>query len=143
MLHIATIAGDGIGPEVVGAAVRVLDSMDLAMEIVPLQAGLACHGKTGSFLPDETVRGIAEADSCLLGAVTSPPPGTEGYRPVVPTLRRELDLYANVRPVRALSGHGPDMVIVRENTEGLYLGRERKVEREDGTTGYLAGIVNV
>ncbi len=138
MMRIALVEGDGVGPEVVQATVKVLVALVPDIELIELKAGLQCNKDTGQFLPDETVNGIMEADSCLLGAVQSAPAGTPGYRPVVPMLRQKLDLYANLRPVKPIVGDGPDMVIVRENTEGLYVGEERVEELEDGTKAYVA-----
>jgi isopropylmalate/isohomocitrate dehydrogenase-like protein len=140
--RVLVCAGDGIGPEVVGATLHVLEGLDVDMEYVQEPVGMAGVEERGTYISDSTVDMAREADAVLFGAVTSPPPGTEGYRSPLLTLRRELDLFANVRPARPLvpwlSRTGPppthgvaphlDVVVVRENTEGLYVRRERDVE---------------
>jgi methanogen homoisocitrate dehydrogenase len=140
--RVLVCAGDGIGPEVVGATLHVMAALDLDMEYIHEPVGMAGYEERGVAITDDTVDIAREADAVLFGAVTTPPPGKEGYRSPLLTLRRELDLYANVRPARPLVpwlsrlaprpplGDHPylDVVIVRENTEGLYVGRERDVE---------------
>jgi len=126
MYKIAVVRGDGIGPEVVDSAQRVLDATGLEFEYVEASAGYGCWQETGTSLPDETVDVIRECRTCLFGAVTSPP-NLEDYKSAIVTLRRELDLYANVRPIRDyVNGRRVDFVIVRENTEGLYSGLEER-----------------
>jgi isopropylmalate/isohomocitrate dehydrogenase-like protein len=132
---VCVIGGDGIGPEVVGAALRVLDAAGSPFERLPADAGLACHQRTGDYLPEATLAAVREADAVLFGAITSPLDVT-GYKSVILTLRNELDAYANVRPARDLGqpckAPGLDLVLVRENTEGLYNAPE--VEDADGVT---------
>lgn len=127
MARVCVIEGDGVGREVVPAAVEVLRALDLPLEFSSARAGYACYQDTGDPIPAETVRACREADAVLFGAVTTPP-DIPNYRSAIVTLRRELDLYANIRPVRSLGiagfREGIDLVIVRENTEGLYSGQE-------------------
>jgi isocitrate dehydrogenase (NAD+) len=122
------IEGDGIGPEVSAAVVRVLDAAGAPIAWLPQPAGLAALEAGGeSALPDATVEAIAAHGVALKGPCTTPI-GT-GFSSVNVALRKRLDLYAAVRPVRSLEGvetryTGVDLIIVRENTEGLYSGVE-------------------
>jgi 3-isopropylmalate dehydrogenase len=139
LYRIAVLAGDGIGPEVVAEALKVLRAvavpgrLELAFE--ELEAGAGCYGRTGEELPRETLDGCRAADAILFGAAGLPevrfPDGTE----IAPqlTLRIALDLYAGLRPIRLHPGvptplrlgdrERIDYVILRENTEGLYASR--------------------
>ncbi len=122
--RIATIPGDGIGPEVMSAAVSVLEELaelrgDLDFEFIELQAGDQAKAETGVALTQETLKGVEASDSGLFAAV-----GDTAKEVVLP-LRQNLDLYVNLRPARSYPNvpnarRGVDIVIVRENTEGLY-----------------------
>jgi isocitrate dehydrogenase (NAD+) len=125
---IAVITGDGIGPEITEATKFALQSLGLDFEFTDVAAGLNAWEKFGNQLPDKTVDTIKGSDACLKGP-TQTPPGPGSFRSATVTLRQLLDLYANVRPFRNHPGvpsvhTGVDMVIVRENTEGLYSGIE-------------------
>jgi isocitrate dehydrogenase (NAD+) len=128
---IVLIPGDGIGPEVTSATRRVLEAAGLDVQWVELPAGATAveHGYE-DVLPQETLAAIRTHKVALKGPVTTPV--GKGFRSVNVQLRQTLDLYAAVRPVRNLPGvttrfDGIDMVIVRENTEGLYSGIENAV----------------
>ena len=128
---IVLIPGDGIGPEVTSATRRVLEAAGLDVQWVELPAGATAveHGYA-DVLPQETLAAIGTHKVALKGPVTTPV--GKGFRSVNVQLRQALDLYAAVRPVRNLPGvttrfQGVDMVIVRENTEGLYSGIENAV----------------
>jgi 3-isopropylmalate dehydrogenase len=126
--RVAVLPGDGIGPEVTAQALRVLDALGVPHDEHPF-GGNAIHAQ-GTPLPEETLAACREADAVLLGAVGLPE--LEG-KPVRPEqgllgLRRELGVYANLRPARA---EGIDLVIVRELTGGLYFGA--RGTRDDGT----------
>ena len=127
--RICCIPGDGIGHETIQAARAVLDATRLAMEWVEAEAGWDTFCRSGTSLPRETLQAVRSCDATLFGAVSSPLDPVEGYRSPIVTMRRELDLYANLRPVRSWPGVDSrpdmDMLIVRENSEGLYAGRER------------------
>jgi isocitrate dehydrogenase (NAD+) len=131
MAHTITlIPGDGIGPEVVAAAVRVLSATGLAFDWETESAGAAALGAEGSALPGRVLESIRRNKLALKGP-TETPVGT-GHRSVNVELRKTLDLYANLRPVRTLPGvksryDGVDLVVVRENTEDLYSGLEHVV----------------
>jgi homoisocitrate dehydrogenase len=127
--RIVLIEGDGIGHEVIPAGRAVIEATGLDVEFVPAVAGWETFQRRGTALPEETIAAVKGADATLFGAVSSPLQAVAGYRSPIVALRRELDLYANLRPVLsqpvASSRPGIDMLIVRENSEGLYSGRER------------------
>lgn len=130
--HICLLPGDGIGPEVIDCAEQVLRSLPLDLDFSRADIGFGAYQRHGTPLPDLTLDAIRAADATLFGAVTTPP-AIPGYFSPVVRMRQRLDLYANLRPCRSLphlsSRPNVDLVIVRENTEGLYAGRERA---EDG-----------
>jgi 3-isopropylmalate dehydrogenase len=124
--RIGIIGGDGIGPEVVAEAVKVIDAAGVRYEAVPFDLGGSRYLRDGAILPDEDLAAIAELDAVLLGAVGTPavPPGVI-ERGMLLRLRFELDLYINHRPFVAgpsAFNDGVDMIVIRENTEGTYAG---------------------
>lgn len=129
--HVVTlIPGDGIGPEVTDAVVRILKTEGLAIEWIRHDAGLTAVRKGDPPLPRALVDSAIEHGLVLKGPLSTPV--GEGFTSVNVELRRALDLYANLRPVRNLKGvrarySGVDLVIVRENTEDLYSGLEHVV----------------
>ena len=131
MTHkITLIPGDGIGPEVTEAVLRVLAATGVSIEWERFQAGIVSFERTGQALPMELIDSIRRTKVALKGPVTTPI-GT-GFASVNVGLRKALDLYANLRPVQNLPGvvsrfDGVDLVIVRENTEDLYAGLEHEV----------------
>ena len=129
MPDLCVIEGDGIGREVTPAAVRVLREVVAGLHTFPAEAGWDCFLSGGESVPQRTLETVRGCGAALFGAVSSPSHRVEGYRSAVVTLRQELDLYTNLRPVRSLPRISParqvDLLIVRENTEGLYSGRER------------------
>ena len=131
MTHSVTlIPGDGIGPEVVAAAVRVLSATGLNFEWETETAGVAAIGEHGAALPQRTLESIRKNKLALKGPTETPIAG--GHRSVNVELRKKLDLYANLRPVATLPGiksryDGVDLIVVRENTEDLYSGLEHVV----------------
>ncbi|SPO06135.1 related to 3-isopropylmalate dehydrogenase [Cephalotrichum gorgonifer] len=139
-LRIGLIPGDGIGKEVIPAGRRVLEalpaSLGLKFSFVDLRAGFEAFEQTGAALPEKTVDALkAECDGALFGAVSSPSSPVKGYSSPIVALRKRLDLYANVRPVKSVgTARNPiDMVIVRENTEDLYVKEERTFDAADGS----------
>lgn len=127
-MKIAVVPGDGIGKEVMPAALSVLDAFDLGIEKVPLEIGYGKWERTGNAITDDDIALIRECDCVLFGAITTPP--DPNYKSVLVRLRKELDLYANIRPFKPLRNVNLpctgnfDFVIVRENTEGMYSGVE-------------------
>ncbi|HUI40096.1 MAG TPA: isocitrate/isopropylmalate dehydrogenase family protein [Methanothrix sp.] len=125
---IAVIPGDGIGPEVVKSALAVLEAAGADFERIPVEVGFGRWKMTGQALSEEDLQTIRECDCALFGAITTPP--DPNYRSVLLRLRKELDLYANIRPFRSSA---LNFIIVRENTEGLYSGLE-EVDEEKART---------
>lgn len=129
MPTIVLIPGDGVGQEVIPAAADVLAALGLGLRFVTAPAGYAHFQRTGNAIPDETLADIASAGVALFGATSSPSTHVPGYRSPILALRQTFDLYANLRPVNSLpiaaSRPNLNLLIVRENTEGLYAGRER------------------
>ena len=131
---ITVIPGDGIGPEIMQAALRVLDALGVGLEYEFAEAGLVALERSGDLLPAETLESITRNRVLLKGPLTTPV--GEGFRSINVTLRREFDLYANVRPVVSMPGTRShfgdvDIITVRENTQGAYLAADSKVS-EDG-----------
>ena len=130
MHRITLIPGDGIGPEVAGAVVRIIEAAGVAIQWEEHIAGQQALDKFGKTLPDELIESIQRNKVGLKGPITTPV--GKGFTSVNVGLRKALDLYANLRPVRALPNvpcRNPnlDIVIVRENTESLYSGLEHEV----------------
>jgi len=129
MTHrICLLPGDGIGPEVIASAEQVLLALPLDLEFVRADIGFGEYQRSGSPLPESTLQVIRNADTALFGAVTTPPNIPNYFSPVV-RMRQLLELYTNLRPCRSIphesSRPNINMIIVRENTEGLYAGIER------------------
>ena len=140
--RICLLPGDGIGPEVIGCAEQVLSALPVDLEFVRAGIGFGCYERLGTPLPDSTLDAIRFADATLLGAVTTPPDLPGYFSPIV-RMRQSLDLYANLRPCRSLphasSRSGIDLIIVRENTEGLYSGIERL--EDDGNRAITERVI--
>lgn len=128
-MKLAVVEGDGIGKEVIPAAIEVLDALSLPIEKVPVELGYGKWEKTGSAITDEDLEILKECDCILFGAITTP--SDPNYKSVLLTIRKELDMYANIRPIKPIDGirgvtgrNDFNLVIVRENTEGMYSGIE-------------------
>jgi homoisocitrate dehydrogenase len=139
---ICLLPGDGIGPEVIAAAREVLTALPLQWDFTECGIGYGEYQRSGSPLPDSTLQAIRHADAALFGAVTTPPNIPNYFSPVV-RMRQSLDLYANLRPTRSIphpsSRTGIDLLIVRENTEGLYSGIERL--EDDGNRAITERVI--
>lgn len=133
MKHTVTLfRGDGIGPEICAAVIRIIEASGVEIEWEPHIVGVEAVDRNESTLPEAAVASVRRNGVALKGPVTTPV-GT-GFESVNVRLRKQLDLYANVRPVKNLPGLSTpfdkvDLVIVRENTEGLYSGLEHEVVR--------------
>ncbi len=124
------IRGDGIGPEVTGAALHILEAAGVTMEWEEVEAGIQVVPKYGKPLPDQAIESIRKNRVALKGPLTTLI--GEGFPSVNVELRKKLELYANLRPVRNVAGvksrfENVDLVIIRENTEDLYSGLEHMV----------------
>ena len=129
MYNIAVIPGDGIGREVMDACIKVLNSLDVEFNFTYGEAGDECLEKNGEALPNETIELAKNADACLFGAAG------ETAADVIVRLRQELNLFANLRPVKSYPNTNAlfdnlDFMIVRENTEGMYIAKEEEYTEE-------------
>jgi isocitrate dehydrogenase (NAD+) len=140
---VTLIPGDGIGPEVVEATVKVLDQAGAQIEYDRQDAGTGALARHGTPIPDATIEAIRRAGVALKGPLATPI--GEGFRSVNVALRKAFDLYANVRPARSFEGvRTPfphvDVVVIRENTQGLYSGVEHYVD-DDRSAAESAAII--
>ncbi|KAF8592526.1 mitochondrial NAD-homo-isocitrate dehydrogenase LysB, partial [Ramaria rubella] len=140
-LKIGLLPADGIGREVLPAARQAILALGSSIpkpEFIDLDAGFEYFTKHGEALPEESVRILKEECNCaLFGAVSSPSRKVTGYSSPIVALRKKLDLYANIRPVIAVSAvpeeqSKVDMIVVRENTECLYVKQETLISTQNG-----------
>jgi len=121
------IRGDGIGPEITQATLQVLEALGAQFDWDEQYGGMTAIEKAGTPLPDATLESVRRTGLALKGPLTTPLGG--GYRSVTVALRQEFELYANVRPVKSIVPGGKfpdvDLVVIRENVEGLYVGIDR------------------
>ncbi|MDT8340874.1 MAG: isocitrate/isopropylmalate family dehydrogenase [Longimicrobiales bacterium] len=126
---ITVIPGDGIGPEVTDATLQVLQAAGADLEYDHQLGGVSALEQVGTPLPDETLDSIRRTGLALKGPLTTP--SGSGFRSINVALRKEFDLYSNVRPARTIVPGGRyddiDLVLIRENTEGLYVGVEHYI----------------
>ena len=128
--QIAVIPGDGIGKEVMEATISVLDELDVDFDYIHGIAGDECNEEHGTPLPQETIDIVRDSDACLFGAAG------ETAADVIVKIRQEMKMFANLRPVKSYPNtkslfENVDFMIVRENTEGLYIA-DQEEETEDG-----------
>lgn len=128
--QIAVIPGDGIGKEVMEATISVLDELDVDFDYIYSIAGDECNEEHGTPLPQETIDIVRDSDACLFGAAG------ETAADVIVKIRQEMKMFANLRPVKSYPNtkslfENVDFMIVRENTEGLYIA-DQEEETEDG-----------
>ena len=129
--RVTLLPGDGVGPEVIGAAVRVIEAAGVRIAWDEKLAGAAAVDRLGTPIPEDLIRSIKRNRVALKGPLTTRV-GREGFRSVNVALRKTFDLYANLRPVRNLPGvksafQDVDLVVVRENTEDVYAGIEHQI----------------
>lgn len=130
MYKVTLIPGDGIGPEVTNAMVKVVEASGAKIEWERVEAGEALIEKYNTPLPDYVIDSIKKNKIAIKGPITTPV--GKGFKSVNVTLRQNLDLYVNLRPIKSFKGiksryENVDLVIVRENTEDLYAGIEHKI----------------
>ncbi len=128
--RVTLIPGDGIGPEVTRAAVSVIDAAGVSIDWDEVEAGADIVAKYGTPVPDHVLHSIRTHGVALKGPIGTPVGG--GFRSANVTMRQSLELYASIRPVKNVPGvetrfEGVDLILVRENTEGLYSGIEHRV----------------
>jgi len=132
MHDIVLIPGDGIGPEITEAVTTILEKAGAEINWIECSAGLKAHKEEDNPLPEKTIKAINNYKLALKGPLTTPV--GSGFRSVNVALRQKFDLYSNIRPAKSLpyiknSFKDVDMVIFRENTQGLYIGKEQWVDK--------------
>ncbi len=143
MHNVTLIKGDGIGPSIMEAAVKIIDATGVKINWEEAEAGMAAYDKFGTPIPDETLASIDKNRVAFKGPLTTPV--GKGFRSINVALRQKYDLYANIRPARSWKGaqskfEDIDIVVVRENTEGLYMGLEHFLTREQDIAESIAVI---
>jgi homoisocitrate dehydrogenase len=137
-VELCVIEGDGIGQEVIPATVEVLRAVVPDVKTHTAEAGWECFQKCGTSLPEETMQLAEKCGAVLFGAASSPSYPVEGYFSPIVRLRRRMKTYANLRPTYYLpvptARPGVDLLVVRENTEDLYVGREHTDETGQTST---------
>ncbi|WP_448567490.1 isocitrate dehydrogenase [Thalassotalea ganghwensis] len=140
---ITVIPGDGIGPDIIDATIKVLDKAGCDFDYEYADAGLVALEKHGELVPEETLALIKKNKITLKGPLTTPV--GEGFTSINVTLRKQFQLYANVRPVLSFKGtkaryENIDIITIRENTEGMYSGLGQTVS-EDGSTAEAMSLI--
>ena len=143
MHNVTLIKGDGIGPSIMEEAVKIIDASGVKINWEQAEAGMAAYEKYGSPLPDETLASIEKNRVAFKGPLTTLE--SEGFRSINVELRQKFNLYANVRPAKIWKGvqtpfENIDIVIIRENTEGLYSGLEHFLTRDKDIAESLAVV---
>jgi isocitrate dehydrogenase (NAD+) len=133
MHNVTLIKGDGIGPAIMEVAVKIINASGVKIQWEEVDAGMAAMDKHGTPIPDATLASIEKNRIAFKGPLTTPV--GKGFRSINVVLRQQYDLYANVRPAKTWKGaqtrfDNVDIVVVRENTEGLYAGLEHYLTRE-------------
>lgn len=134
MHQIVKISGDGIGPEISTSVTTILKAAKVDIEWIDARAGEAVYNETGNPLPDETIEAIKKHRIVLKGPLTTPVGA--GFRSINVALRQKFDLYSNIRPAKTVPNVNSnfkdvDMVMFRENTQGLYIGKEHWVDEKE------------
>ncbi|MCK9604850.1 MAG: isocitrate/isopropylmalate family dehydrogenase [Methylomonas sp.] len=143
MHNVTLIKGDGIGPSIMDAAVAVINASGAKINWLEAEAGMSAYEKNGTPLPDATMQSIDETRVAFKGPLTTMV--GEGFRSINVELRKKYDLYANVRPAKSWPGvktryEDVDIVVVRENTQGLYVGLEHYLTPQKDIAESLAVV---
>lgn len=143
MHNVTLIKGDGIGPSIMEVAVKIINASGAKINWEEADAGMAAFDKHGTPIPDATLASIEKNRIAFKGPLTTPI--GKGFRSITVALRQEYDLYANVRPAKTWKGaqthfDNVDIVVVRENTEGLYAGLEHYLTREKDIAESIAVV---
>ncbi len=140
-ISVCLIPGDGVGKEVIPAAAHVLEALKLGIAFTHADAGWDCFQQRGNAFPEETQAAMRAASATMFGATSSPSTKVVGYASPVLAMRKLFDLYVNLRPTVSIPGSVPgiDLLVVRENTEGMYSGRERR----EGDTAITERVITV
>jgi isocitrate dehydrogenase (NAD+) len=134
MYDIVLIPGDGIGKEITKSVTTILDAAGAQINWIECKAGEGANDELGTPLPDETISALEKYRIALKGPLTTPVGA--GFRSINVALRQKFNLYSNIRPARTLPNidspfRGVDLVLFRENTQGLYIGKEHWVDKEE------------
>jgi len=134
MTNITVLKGDGIGPEICGEVVRILETLNLDLNFEMYEVGEACYEKCGELIPSAVFESI-EKNKIVLKAPITTPIG-KGFKSLNVQLRNKYDLYANIRPAKSMPNvktpfENIDIVTFRENTEDLYIGEEKKISDDE------------
>ena len=143
MHNVTLIKGDGIGPSIMDVAVKIIDASGVKINWEEADAGMAAYDKHGTPIPDDTLASIDKNRVAFKGPLTTPV--GKGFRSINVALRQKYDLYANIRPAKSWKGAQSkftdiDIVVIRENTEGLYMGLEHYLTKEQDVAESLAVI---
>ncbi|PKD43832.1 isocitrate/isopropylmalate dehydrogenase family protein [Rhodohalobacter barkolensis] len=134
MHNVVLIPGDGIGKEITKSVTKILDTAGAKINWIECKAGEGANDELGTPLPEETIAAVKEHRIALKGPLTTPVGA--GFRSINVALRQQFNLYSNIRPARSLPNidspfQGVDLVLFRENTQGLYIGKEHWVDKEE------------
>ena len=134
MTNVTLIPGDGIGPEIAASLVDIFKAANVSIKFDIENAGIDIYNKTGSLIPDSLYESIEKNKIAIKGPITTPI--GKGFRSINVYLRKKYDLYCNIRPSKSFKGiktryENIDLVIFRENTEGLYIGEEKWEDAEE------------
>ena len=143
MHNVVLIPGDGIGLEISEAVQRILKAAGAPIEWIPAKAGMSAYEELGTPLPDETLDLIEQHRLVLKGPLATPV--GSGFRSVNVAIRQKFNLYSNIRPAKTLPGiqtpfRDVDLVLFRENTQGMYIGQERWVGDDEKHAESIAVI---
>jgi isocitrate dehydrogenase (NAD+) len=146
MHNVVLIPGDGIGKEITKAVTTILDAAGAEINWIECKAGEGAFDELGTPLPEETIEAVKKHRIALKGPLTTPVGA--GFRSINVALRQQFNLYSNIRPARSLPNiespfRGVDMVMFRENTQGLYIGKEHWIDKEETHAESIAVVTRM